>query len=254
MIVGSMRHGSGRLLLVSLVVAVLVGNVGVKTGRAAAVPQSVGVGSNCTWKKVWEDDVTIMQDRKSPKTDVVMAEWMEPCKVTFKASKNSSERTAVLQLQVGKKWTDFWDGAVEPSGRGSFTLNDDLGYWDGRCDYRKFPYRIVVRGGKKPEILNNKGLLFLFSETYYDCNPMDTDEDREYYNLGADPDKNACWNVLCKSKGTPVFSHESRYSTGVQNAAGEWKCYWYKFYVYKDGTQAPSKKMSEWWGASRKCN
>jgi hypothetical protein len=251
---GNMKNVVAKFSLALLIAIALFGSIGPTTSEALAKPQNVGVGRACTWKEVWSyEDWSIMTERKSPKTDIVVAEWMEPCRISFSASKSSTPRIAVLQLKLGKKWTDMWTGDLQTSGKGSVTLNDDSGFWADYCDYRKFSYRIVARGGKKAEVINNNGLLFIFSETYYDCDPMDTDQMRAYYNLGADPDKNACWNVLCKSKGKPVLSHESRSSTGVRNAAGEYKCRWYKFYIYKDGSQAPSELVSEWWGSNIKC-
>jgi hypothetical protein len=196
-----------------------------------------------------------MEDRKSPKTDLVVAAWQNPCKVTFKASKSKKPRTAVLQMNYKGKWTDYADAEfVRSTGAGRFVLNDDPYYWYDYCDYRKFNYRIVVSGpGTATEVIDNGGLMFLFSDDYYDCQPGDTDWMREYYELGAAPAP-GCHEVLCKAKGTPVFSHESRKWNGTQNAAGQYKCRWYKFYRYKDGSQAPYELVSEWWSSSKSCS
>ena len=244
-------------MLFSLVFVPGIGVIGESVVAAANTPtQNVSVGRTCTWKSAWSGSGDIMEDRKSPKTDIVLAAWQDACTVKFTTSKQKRDRTAALQILYKGKWVDHADdGIVLPNGQGSFVLNDDLDYWTEYCDYRKFNYRVVVKGkGAKTEIINQGGLLFFFSEDYYDCQPGGTDWIREYYNLGADPDANACWNVKCPQKGALVFSHESRKWTGDQNAAGKYKCRWYKFYTYKDGSQAPSKLESEWWSSSKSCS
>jgi hypothetical protein len=243
------------ILVAAFLAVVLCNTTSAEAKYGTSSPRGVNIGRNCTWKATWAGSYDIMEDRKTLVTDLVVAEWQEPCKVTFKATKAKTPRKAELQISYKGKWIGMYDGLVAANGNGSFTINDDPDYWVDVCDYRKFPYRIVVAAkGNRKEIIGGSGLLFLFSSAYYDCQSGDTDWSREYYNLGKDPDKNACWNVVCASKGKPVLSHESRKYTGYTNSRGQYKCRWYKFYTYKDGSQAPSELVSEWWSSSSQCD
>lgn len=252
-----MKTFSQSLLFASVVLGLSVAGSN-ETNAIRSTPSNISISKACSWKSVWSGSGDIMEDRKSPPTDLVIAEWQPPCRVTFKASPSKQPRVARMQVNVKGKWQTWFDGKVKSNGQGSFTLNDEefnpMGWYEF-CDYRKLPYRILVEGKKiKTEVLGGNGLLFIFSETYYDCQPGDTDWSRRYYELGEDPDKNACWNVLCPAKGKPIFSHERRWWTGTTRAGTpRYECRWMKFYTYKDGSQAPSELVSEWWNSSKEC-